>query len=424
MISNMKSIKIFSIKYLLILAVALVAMSCGKSASTEEEAEEHHEEETNTVEFTEGQFKNAGLKLSTIERKQISGTIRVNGVLDVPPQQLISISAPMGGFLRDTELLQGSRVKKGQVIARIENLDFIQVQQDYLEAKSQFDLAEIDYKRQQDLAQQNVNSAKVLQQAKTTFVSWQAKYKGLGEKLRVLGINAASLEEGNVRSSINLTAPISGYVTQVNANVGKFVSPTDVIFEIVDTEHLHAELIVFEKDVRKLRIGQKVRFTLANETSERLATVYLIGREISPERTVQIHCHIDKEDKELLPGMYLKAAVETGGAEVNALPDDAIIDFQGKKYIFVKTEETANANQAEEKEHKHVEGDEKAEEEAAEDKSAYHFTMIEIQIGNSELGYTEVTLPENLTSNTQIVVTGAYAILSKMKNSEGEGDHH
>lgn len=416
----MKTKNIFSIKYLLILTVAFLAMACGKSSSEEQQAEEHHEEESNTVEFTQAQFKNAGLKLSTVEQKQISGTIRVNGVLDVPPQQLISISAPMGGFVRDTELLQGSQVRKGQVIARIENLDFIQIQQDYLEAKSQFDLAEIDYKRQQTLAEQNVNSTKVLQQAKTTFVSWQAKYKGLSEKLKVLGINTTSLEEGNVKSSINLTSPINGYVTQVNANLGKFVSPTDVIFEIVDTEHLHAELIVFEKDVRKLRIGQKVRFTLANETEERLATIYLIGREISPERTVQIHCHIDKEDKELLPGMYLKAAVETGGAQVTALPNDAVIDFQGKKYIFVRSEESTVTPQSESKEPQ----SEKEKEEAAEDRSAYHFTMIEIQIGNSELGYTEVTLPEGLTPNTQIVVYGAYAILSKIKNSEGEGDHH
>lgn len=420
----MKSLKINSFKFsslvfvLLVLAVAMT--SCRKDSGTEENAatEEHHDEESNTVELTEAQFKNAGVELSTLSNRQISGTIQVNGVLDVPPQQLVSISAPMGGFLKDTELLEGSRVKKGQAIARIENLDFIQVQQDYLEAKSQFELSKADYERQQQLADQNVNSAKTLQQSKTTYVTWQAKYNGLAEKLKVLGISTNGLEDGNLKSSINLYSPIDGYVTEVNVNRGKFVSPTDVLFEIVDTEHLHAELIVFEKDVRKLKIGQKVRFTLANETKERMATVYLIGREISAERTIQIHCHIDKEDKDLLPGMYLKAMVETGGAEVPALPDEAIIDFEGKKYIFIVSAEEAHTDHKDE-------GDEEAgkKEEAASHEEGTHFSMIEVQIGNSELSYTEVIVPEGFRAGSQVVIKGAYALLSKMKNSEEEGGH-
>lgn len=421
----MKSTKIISFKtvslLLLVFVLTAVVTSCRKDSGSEETtaAEEHHDEEANTVEFTQAQFRNAGIELSAISKRQISGTIQVNGVLDVPPQQLVSISAPMGGFLKDTELLQGSRVRKGQAIARIENLDFIQVQQDYLEAKGQFELSKADYERQQQLADQNVNSAKTLQQSKATYTTWQAKYNGLAEKLKVLGISTSGLEGGNLKSSINLYSPIDGYVTEVNVNRGKFVNPTDVLFEIVDTEHLHAELIVFEKDVRKLKIGQKVRFTLANETKERIATVYLIGREISTERTIQIHCHIDQEDKDLLPGMYLKAMVETGGAEVPALPNEAIIDFEGKKYIFVVSEETEHAD------HKEAPGDKATgkEQKVEEHQVGTHFSMLEVQIGNSELGYTEVTVPEGFKADSQVVVKGAYSLLSKMKNSEEEGGH-
>jgi membrane fusion protein, heavy metal efflux system len=421
----MKFNNLFSFRYLsFLLLMATLAMSCGKNASTEAPAEdEHHEEEsTNTVEFTQAQFRNAGIELSTITNRQISGTIRVNGVLDVPPQQLVSISAPMGGFLKDTELLQGTRVRKGQVIARIENLDFIQIQQDYLEAKSQFELSRADYERQQQLAEQNVNSAKTLQQSKAVFTTWQAKYHGLTEKLRVLGIDVAPVDAGVLKSSIHLYSPINGYVTQVNVNIGKFVSPTDVLFEIVDTEHLHAELIVFEKDVRKLKIGQKVRFTLANETKERMATIHLIGREISTERTIQVHCHIDQEDTELLPGMYLKAAVETGGADVPALPDEAIIDFEGKKYIFMAGEEAHQEHAEDKRETGKEKSDAKDGSEAHEE--GMHFTMVEMRVGNSELGYTEVILPDEFKTDAQVVVKGAYALLSKMKNSEEEGGHH
>lgn len=394
---------------------ASILLSCNSKASEGTPSEAHHEEEANNVELTAAQYKTAGIELNKIENKQISGTIKVNGMLDVPPQQMVSISVPLGGFLKNTELLQGSHVRKGQVIASIENLDFIQLQQDYLEAKNQYEFAKADYERQQELAKENVNAQKTLQQAKTNYASWQAKANGLREKLKMININLAALEEGNITSTINLYAPITGYVTQVNVNIGKFVNPSDILFEIVDTGHLHAELTVFEKDVPKLKLGQKVRFTLANETKERTATVYLIGREITADRTIRIHCHIDKEDTQLLPGMYLKAVVETEGALVPALPDEAIIDFQGKKYIFISSERQANQNDVSET--KESTGKEQVDE-------THHFTMIEIQIGNSESGYTEIVLPEKFDAvKAEVVVKGAYSLLSKMKNSEEEEGH-
>lgn len=392
---------------LLLFICSAITFSCGSKTEQVQALNDQHKEEESTVEFTAAQYKTANLELGKVELKQISGTIKVNGELDVPPQQMVSISVPMGGFLKSSPLLQGSRVRRGQVIATVENLDFIQLQQDYLEAKNQYEFAKTDHERQQDLARENVNSQKTLQQAKTTYLSWQAKVNGLREKLQMMGIGLASLEAGNITGTIKLYSPINGYVTEVNVNIGKFVNPSDILFEIVDTEHLHAELTVFEKDVPKLRIGQKVRFTLANETKERMATVFLLGREISANRTIRIHCHIDKEDTNLLPGMYLKAIVETGGIEVPALPDKAIIDFQGKKYIFYQLTEQP---------HSQLKNESKEEHEAE-----YHFTMIEIQVGNSEMGFTEVLLPENFPKETaQIVIKNAYAILSKMKNSEEE----
>ena len=395
-----------------IFALLVFLSGCNNGAEKAETEDEHHEDGENVVEVTEAQMKNAGVTLGAIENRQISGTIKVNGVLDVPPQQLISVSAPLGGFLKNTELLEGSRVKKGQAIATIENLDFIQIQQDYLEAKSSFEFAKADYERQQALAKENVNSEKTLQQAKSNFSTWLAKFNGLREKLNVLNLNVASIEQGNLRSTINLYSPINGYVTEVNVNVGKYVNSTDVLFEIVDTEHLHAELIVFEKDVPKLKIGQKVRFTLANESAERMATVYLIGREINEDRTVQIHCHIDKEDKELLPGMYLNALVEAGGSLVPALPDEAIIDYQGKKYVFVAAAEA-----------KEEDGDQYDTKEEEHHEEGQHFEMVPVEIGNSELGYTEIKSLDGLSKDSQVVIKGAYALLSKMKNSEEEGGH-
>lgn len=403
--------KFLNYRFTLLIATFII-VSCGNKEQPPI-AEEHHEEQENTAELSDEQIKNAGITVGKIEQKQISGTIKVNGVLDVPPQQLVSVSVPLGGFVKSTELLQGSRVKKGQLIAVIENTAYIQLQQDYLEAKNQLEFSKADYERQQELAKENVNAQKTVQQAKSNYHSWLAKKNGLLATLKMIHINMVALEEGIITSTGNVYSPINGYVTEVNVNIGKFVNPSDVLFEIVDTEHLHAELTVFEKDVRKLKIGQKVWFTLANETQQRGATVYLIGREIRDDRTIRIHCHIYKEDREMLPGMYLKAIVETGGAIVAALPDEAIIDFQGKKFIFIPSEEkhTEEKNNATEP---HAKG---------QHKEGQHFTMIEIQIGSSEMGYTEVMLPELMNAATDVVVKGAYTILSKIKNSEEEGGH-
>jgi cobalt-zinc-cadmium efflux system membrane fusion protein len=386
---NLKNIYI-----ILISLLAFFGVAC-KQSDSESPAEEEETYEDTVVVVTAAQAKAAGIVLGKVEEKKINGNVKVNGVLDVPPQQLVSISAPMGGFLKSTVLLQGSRVSKGQVIATMENLDFVQLQQDYLEAKNQFEFSKNDYERQLELAKENVNSQKTLQQSKSNYKSWEAKYNGLKEKLKVLKVDAESVEEGSLTSTINLYSPINGYVTEVNVNIGKFVNPTDVLFEIVDTEHLHAELIVFEKDIPKLKIGQKVRFTLANETDERIATVHLIGREIRPDRTIRIHCHIDKEDNQLLPGMYLTAVVETGGAFVSAIVSEAVIDYQGKKYLFVADGENHNK-----KDHTAT------------------FDMVEVGTGNYELGYTELKLPGNFDLQKQIVIKGAYSLLGKLKNKE------
>lgn len=407
----MKMVRRMKYSIILFSAILLFASceSSDKPSGKEQKEEEHHEEESSEVMLTDAQFKTAGISFGVVEMKQISGTFKANGVLDVPPQNKVSISVAMGGFLRKTELLEGKRVRKGELIAVIENQEYVQMQQDYLEAKSQLEYAKADYERQQELAKENINAQKTLQQSKASFQTLNAKVSGLKEKIKVSGISLFGVDNGNIQSAIKIYSPINGFVTEVKANIGKFVNSTDVLFEIVDTEHLHAELTVFEKDVPKLQIGQKVRFTLANETTERTAKVYLIGREISNDRTVRIHCHIDKEDIHLLPGMYLKAVVETGQLQVPALPDEAIVDYQGQKYIFVATEK------------KHASDTITNIEKGGE--PAYHFEMIPIQTGNSDVGYTEVIVSEGV-DKTKIVVQGAYALLSKMKNSEEEGEEH
>src|SRR5258708_31774966 len=281
----------------------------------------------NQITLSEEQFKSINVQLGSLESRSLSGNIKANGMLDVPPQNLVSISAPLGGFVKSTELLQGMRVKKGQVVVVMEHPDYIQLQQDYLDNKNQLEFLEQEYDRQLDLSKENVNALKSLQHAKSTYRSTKAKVEGLKAKLKLVNINSSDIESGEIKNTVNILSPISGFVSQVNVNMGMHVNPTDVMFRIVDTEHVHAEAQVFEKDIPKLKFGKIAHITLSNADNERLAKVFLIGKEITPERTVRVHCHLDGEDANLIPGTYFSALIETGSSSVAALPIKAIVNF-------------------------------------------------------------------------------------------------
>ncbi|SFD76718.1 membrane fusion protein, cobalt-zinc-cadmium efflux system [Chitinophaga sp. CF118] len=376
-------------KILLYSCLFLIIAGCSNTPKTESAAP-NEEGASTTVELTPAQYKNAGVETGKIALKQISSNIKANGKLDVPPQSLITIAAPFGAFIKNTELLQGSPIRKGQVVATLQHPDLIQLQQDYLENRSQQEYLQADFEREEELAKENVNAKKVYQLAKAEYYSVNARVNGLREKLKLLNIDMKALDAGRIQNTISLYSPITGYVTEINTNVGAYVNPSDKLFEIVNTEHLHAELTVYERDLPKLKDGQRVRFTLANESKQRTAKVHLIGRQISDERTVQVHCHLDNEDKQLLPGMYLTAWIETGNAMVDALPDEAVIQFDEKPYIFIV-------------------------------KGKYKYEMVAIEKGSSELGFTEIILPQGFDkTNTEVVLKGAYALYSKMKNSEEE----
>lgn len=383
---------------------ALLFLSCSsESEPTKVATEEHGEENPNEAELTEQQYKVAGIALGKPEMRNLSNTLTLTGKLDLPPQNMASVSAPLGGYVKSTVLLEGMRVKKGQLIAKIENPEFVTLQQDYLDARSRLDFLELEYERQKELAAEQVTSAKTYQRTASEYKSVRAQVEGLGERLRIIGVNPASLREGNISRILPIYAPIEGFVTYINASVGQFVNPTDVLFRIADTDHLHVELTVFEKDVPTLKKGQKVLYSLPNETEARHeATVYLIGKEISPERTVQVHAHMEEEDKDLVPGMFVQARVALNGQEVPALPEAAVVHDNGNNYIFLYT------------------GDEKEGETVMK-----RFRMVPVERGTEGGGYVQVALPAEIdTAAANFVTKGAYSLLAKMRNAEEEGGHH
>ncbi len=320
----------------------------------------------------------------------------------------------MGGIIKSTPLLQGSTVSKGQVIAVLQNQEFVQLQQDYLESKSQLELTDSEYKRQQTLASQNVNAQKTVQQARANYQGALARENALKQRLQLINISPSGLTATNIRSQINIYAPISGYVTKVNVNTGKFVNPNDVMFEIVNSSNLHVELNVFEKDAARVKPGQRVRFTLTNDTTEQNAVVQLVGGEINADKTVTVHA-IAKGSRNFIPGTYLKAFIEAGSSQVMALPVGAVVDFEGKKYIFLAKETKKDPA------HKHSEEETEAESEKAGE--SHHFEMVAVTTGISDGGYIEVVLPKNLDIKGKVVLKGTYDLLSKLKNSEESEGH-
>ncbi len=378
--------------FILIAANVLFGMACGNKNQPEVTETSIDSTAKETIVLASTQFNNAGIVLAKPVSQNINQKIKANGKLDVPPQNLVSISAPYGGFLKSTSLLQGMHVHKGEVIAQMEHPDYIQLQQDYLENKSTLTYLKNELDRQQELAKEEVNSKKTLQKAKTDFEVMQARVNGLRAKLELINIDVAKLEKGAMQKVVALTSPINGYVTKVNVNIGAFVTANTILFEIVDTEHLHAEISVFEKDIHHIKIGQKVAFTLANETQERFAKVHLIGREISEDRTVRVHCHLSKEDKDLLPGMYLTAFIDVKTSTNNTLPSNAFVDFEGKSYVFLLSKKPNNS---------------------------YTFTRIEVEKLGEENGFTAFTSTQDL-SNKNIVTEGAYKLLSAMQGGEEE----
>jgi membrane fusion protein, heavy metal efflux system len=379
------------IKLIISLGLLLVCISnCNTQATKEAGSETTEQNGKQYLSLTDTQVKNAEIAWGKISTKAVSRTIRASGLLDVPPQNLISISALYGGILKSTNLLQGLHVHKGEVIAQMEHPDYIQLQQDYLESSSQLQYLKDEYNRQLELSKEEVNSKKTLQKAKMEYEVTQAKVHGLRAKLNQINVDISKLEKGDIQKTIQLVSPINGYVTKVNANIGSFVNANTTLFEIVDTEHLHAEIRVYEKNLSEIAVGQQVTFTLANETVERHAKVYLIGREISADRTIRIHCHLNEEDNSLLPGMYLTAHIHLKNSLTNVLPEQAVVNYEGKSYVFYKNA-SQNGNQV--------------------------FTRVEVETTGSENNLVAISCKEDLT-NKEIVVKGSYQLLAAMMNEE------
>lgn len=288
-----------------------------------------------TVALTDSQMVNAGITTGSITTARMSETLRVNGVVDVPPQNLISVSVPTGGYLKSTKLLPGMPVHRGEEIAVIENEVFIQMQQGYLAAQARAEYLQKEYTRQRDLNASQATSDKVYEQVTSDYKQQQAELNALREKLRLIGIDVSGLTADNISRSIRLVSPIEGYVSAVNVNIGKFVNPTDILFELVNPTDLHLALTIFEKDIPYITKGLKVRAYPVNDPAKvYMAETILTGKKLDESRSSIVHCHFTSPTHELLPGMFLNAEIQLPEREGYAVPDEALVRSGDSLYLF------------------------------------------------------------------------------------------
>lgn len=387
-----------------------------------EEGEEHGE----ALALTEVQMKAMDIRIGTIELKNLSEVIKASGQLAVPPQRRADVNVLMGGVIRRIFPLEGQWVKKGQVIATIENTELAEVQEGYVTAKNAFSFTAAELKRQQELDEAGAGTKRKLQEAQANYNSQKAGLNVMEKQLRQLGINPASVSRGNISTQMNVTAPISGTIGHINVNTGTFANPGNSLMEIIDNSQIHCDLIVYEKDLFRVKVGQKVRFLLANQNNREITgRIYGINKSFEDEgKGIIVHAIIeDANTFGLIPGMYVTALINTGSEQVTAVPIDAVVASEGKNYIFVVDEGGEKEHQEEATEKKEAEEKEAEKEEGETAENATHFKMVEVITGVSELGYIKITTIGEVPDKPKVVIKGANYLLSKAKGG-GEEDEH
>ncbi len=372
-----------------VLALALLSLvAC--STAPEEPAKEAPAPSAHTVSLTPEQLRNAGVATAAIDRRSLGVLLPVQGVIEVPPQNLVSVSAPLGGYLRSTDLLPGMEVQQGQALAFLEDARFIQLQQDYLVTQGRVDLLRMDFERQKALNATKTTSDKVLQEAATALNTEQVTLRALAEQLRLIGIEPGRLTADNLSRSVALRSPIHGWVSSVKVNIGRYVQPTDVLFELVDPKDIHLALTVFEKDLPQVKVGQEVHARpTAHPADEYEAEVILVGRSLDNDRSTVVHCHFTKAPRDLVPGMAMSATLESRTDSVWCVPEEAVVRTGEGQAVFTANEDGS-------------------------------YTLVPVSTGAKEYGFVELVEPAAALRKDRIVVKGAYALLATLKNSGEE----
>lgn len=396
-----------------------------EGVKTEEKGHTEEKEETGPnkeVELNEAQYKSSGIELGTFSQKNLSAVVSANGYTELPPQNQADVSVYMSGIVKSIAVTEGQAVRKGQVLATIESPEFARLQEDYLTSKSNLEFLTLEYDRQKTLSEQEVNSKKVFQKTKAEYQTEKARFSSLQRQLSVLHISPNSTPS----ATVPVIAPIGGFVTEINIRIGSNVEAGKPLLGIVDNSKLHVDLLVYEKDINKVKAGQTVRFILTNQdNSEIVGKIFSVGKSFENEtKSVAVHAYISNSAQKLIPGQYVNALIDIGVNTVNALPLDAVIKAEGREFIFILEEGHKEEGHDDEKSHDKKEGHAHNDGDKHEEPGkSYHFQRVEVKTGTAQLGFVQVTLLQEIEVDAKIVLKGAYYIQSHLLKSEGGGGH-
>lgn len=380
---------------LILLFSTLLVISCNNNQKPTTDTSDMTSSEgyEDVLHVTQAQFESANMNLGKLVEKPFSISVHTNGVIDVPPQNRAVISAFSGGYIKNTPLLIGDEVKKGDRLVTIENPEFITLQQQYMETSEQLSYLKSEYERQKTMFEENITSQKNYLKAESDYKTAVSRVNSLKKNLQMLNINPAAVLEGKIVSQVNIYSPIDGYITNVFVNTGTYVSPADQILEIMNTKHIHLELKVFEKDLLHIKKGQEIIFKIPEASDQQfIGDVHLVGTTIDAQsRIAMIHGHIDhRNEANFSVGMFVEAEIITGKTTEWALPEDAVVELEGKNYVLVLEEKEADG---------------------------YHFHPVEVKLKSNYNGFT--SFETDLNHDTQFLIKGGFNILQ----SEDSGGH-
>lgn len=418
--------KKFFISALLFTGLAAITACGGKGNSKTETAakQENHEDEhknPGTATLTEEQMKTIGVELGVIEEKELTSSLKANGVLRVPNQNKASVNSIYSGVIRTLLVQPGSKISRGQTIATIGNPEFIQAQSQYLSVNAKITFAELEVKRQKELNEGNAGALKNLQAAETELRSLRTLKSTLAQQIQLMGINPARLSNGKLISVLSVTSPIGGVVSDVKVKMGSYVDVTTPVAEIVDNSQLHLDLSVYEKDLSNLKNNQLIHFTLTNNPGKEYdAQIFSLGSSFEGEsKAVSVHAKVLGDKTGLIDGMNVTAIISLQKATVPAVPTEAIVTLQGQDYIFMVTDKHGK-NEPHESGKDTVRNEVKEAKPDNSEEKGVAFEIIPVVKGTSEVGYTQITLLKEIPKDAKIVVKGAFFVMAKMTNT---GEH-
>lgn len=403
--------------YSFLLAAVLLFSACGESAPGEDahghhdhdhaaeaghhDGHDHGDEAAEELHLSEQQFQSLDMKIDTLPQRNITAYVEANGQLEVPPQNEAAVTAILGANVASIQVIEGDKVTKGQVLAYLAHPNLIALQTEYISHWNQLQYLEPEYQRQKKLYEEKVGSGKAFQKTEADFRSMKGMVQGYEAQLRLMGLSLEKLRNSEIYEQVPVASPISGHIRLVEVKTGQYVDPQTELFEIVNIEHIHADLMVFEKDMHKVKEGQRIRFTTESMPDQELeAVIYSVGKAFEQDpKAIHLHAEIENKQGLLIPGMYIRGRIMVDDAHTYALPEAGLVREGEKHYIFTARQEQDHGA------------------------TVWGFEPVEVATGGRDDGWIEIKLLKALPKGTTVAWNNAYYLLAELKKGEAGHEH-